>query len=77
MTTNIRPVVTTVVAATISGAVAGGVVATAMDRNLHTYMRFVGLIVIITLGIAAIWAYRTYIKPQGAHAEQSDVEATP
>lgn len=74
---NVRPVVTTAVTATIVGAVGGGVVATAMDRNLHMYMRFVGFLVIVAIATVGAWIYQTYMRPEGPHVEETKADPTP
>lgn len=72
----IRPAVGTAVMATICGAVVGGVVATAMDRNLHMYLRFIGVAVIVAIFAVGAWVYQTCVRPKGAHVEERDAEVT-
>lgn len=57
------------------GLALGFVVATATGRNLHMYLRFVGLLVIVALVIVGKWVYQTYVRPKGAHVEETEVDS--
>jgi outer membrane lipoprotein SlyB len=72
-----RPAVATAVIATICGAVVGGVVATAMGRNLHMYQRFIGLLVVVALCAVGAWVHQTFIKSKGVHVEETKADTTP
>jgi hypothetical protein len=61
----------------VPGFLIGVAVATAMSRNLHMYQRFIGLAVIAALCIVGAAVYQTYIRPNGAHVEETKADATP
>lgn len=73
----VMPAVGTAVMATICGAVVGGVVATAMGRNLHVYVRFIGVAVIAAIFAIGAWVYQTYIRPEASVVEEREAETTP
>jgi hypothetical protein len=54
----------------IAGLLLGSAVGAAMTWNRHLYLRFIGLLVIVMLGIIGTWVYRTYLRPSGAHVEE-------
>lgn len=74
MSTNIRPAVTTAITATLVGAVGGGVVFTAMARDLHRYLTFVAFLGLVAVAVVLAWAYQTYVKPKPPAVEETEVD---
>lgn len=54
----------------VVGLALGCPVATAMGYELHLYMRFIGVLVLVAVGVVGVWVYRTYIRPEDPVVEE-------
>jgi protein-S-isoprenylcysteine O-methyltransferase Ste14 len=68
MKINFGSKIMTALVATVPGFGISAVVTLAMHRNLHSYLRYIGLLMIISAAIVGTWAYQRYVA--GRHSPE-------